>query len=465
MICCSARRPKRQLFVKRCHVTGANFLSATDGEPFNPSPNAVLILTLRMGFGHLRIAHAVASWLDGREAYVYDLLATDTPESDSLKRYEWIYSKFSKVASASGGPIEWAFDKFLTSGDASAQCVPACPPPVRPAPTRRACPPHPLSAALGRNKLRDVALKLKPLTDGIPLDITVVATHAVAGHIAVEAGFRKVINLVVDNYAQHFNAVPGAINAVQAGALGAAYAKLGYQTVLAGHWADRRSAEGIHTDTARRMKRIHSKAVRRLVIAIGGAGAQATFVIELLAALQPGMAAKTWHVVLNCGDAKETQTRIQAAAATLRGVDVQVLDTWDPISQIWAKDNEEQSCALTLVCVNDRTQAIATTDILIPRSDMACFKPGELAFIPAPKLLIRRVGAHEAASAVRAAELGDATAELRTKEDFEKTIHLVETTDLLSQMNRAVVANEDHYMGCKRICHLLQQNNGVKNGN
>ena len=111
------------------------------------------------------------------------------------------------------------------------------------------------------------------------------------------------------------------------------------------------------------------------------------------------------------------------------------------------------------------------------------------------QLLIRRVGAHEAASAVRAAELGDATAELRTKdrasthpnpnpnpnpdpnpnpnpnpdpdpkqEDFEKTIHLVETTDLLSQMNRAVVANEDHYMGCKRICHLLQQNNGVKNG-
>ena len=281
MICCSARRPKRQLFVRKDHVTGANFLSATEGEPFNPSPNAVLILTLRMGFGHLRIAHAVASWLDGREAYVYDLLATDTPESESLKRYEWIYSKFSKVASASGGPIEWAFDKFLTSGDASAQCVCAspatdCPPSSLPA----SVPSSLTSPALGRNKLRDVALRLKPLTDGIPLDITVVATHAVAGHIAVEAGFRKVINLVVDNYAQHFNAVPGAINAVQAGALGAAYAKLGYQTVLAGHWADRRSAEGIHSDTARRMKRIHSKAPRRVVIAIGGAGAQATFVIE-----------------------------------------------------------------------------------------------------------------------------------------------------------------------------------------
>ena len=85
---------------------------------------------------------------------------------------------------------------------------------------------------------------------------------------------------------------------------------------------------------------------------------------------------------------------------------------------------------------------------------------GELAFVPAPKLLIRRVGAHEAASAVRAAELGDATAELRTVEDFAKTLHLVETTDLLSQMNRAVLANEDHYMGCKRICQSLQHSNG-----
>ena len=42
-------------------VTGARFLSSTEGEPFNPTPNAVLILTLRMGFGHLRIAHACAS--------------------------------------------------------------------------------------------------------------------------------------------------------------------------------------------------------------------------------------------------------------------------------------------------------------------------------------------------------------------------------------------------------------------
>ena len=58
---------------------------------------------------------------------------------------------------------------------------------------------------------------------------------------------------------------------------------------------------------------------RRLVISIGGAGAQATFVIELLAALQPGMAAGTWHVILNCGDLAPTQARIQAALPVENG--------------------------------------------------------------------------------------------------------------------------------------------------
>tara|TARA_B110001452_G_scaffold265318_1_gene269754 strand:- start:874 stop:1218 length:345 start_codon:yes stop_codon:yes gene_type:complete len=107
------------------------------------------------------------------------------------------------------------------------------------------------------------------------------------------------------------------------------------------------------------------------------------------------------------------------------------------------------------VCCLDKTEAVAATDLLSSRADMAAWKPGELAFYPVPKLLIRRVGAHEAASAVRAAELGDATSELRTADEFEKTLTLIETTDLLLQMNRAILANEDQYQGCKRISQTL----------
>tara|TARA_B110001452_G_scaffold265318_2_gene269756 strand:- start:305 stop:691 length:387 start_codon:yes stop_codon:yes gene_type:complete len=64
-----------------------------------------------------------------------------------------------------------------------------------------------------------------------------------------------------------------------------AYAKLGYQTVLAGHWVGKRLGDGIKTDAARRMQRIRDKAPFRLLISIGGAGAQQEFIIQVLGAL------------------------------------------------------------------------------------------------------------------------------------------------------------------------------------
>ena len=41
----------------------------------------------------------------------------------------------------------------------------------------------------------------------------------------------------------------------------------------------------------------------------------------------------------------------------------------------------------------------------IPVADILCCKPSELAFYPVPKLMIRRVGDHEAHSATRAVRL------------------------------------------------------------
>ena len=94
--CCSSRKSKRELFWAPDPVVGGRFLMPS-GEPFQPSPNAILVLTLRMGFGHLRIAHAMSSWLDEQEAYTYDLLQSQTPETDRLRRIEWFYSKASRI--------------------------------------------------------------------------------------------------------------------------------------------------------------------------------------------------------------------------------------------------------------------------------------------------------------------------------------------------------------------------------
>ena len=101
-----------------------------------------------------------------------------------------------------------------------------------------ACP-HLLACAFAQ-----FAEHLKPLLAALPRDTPIVATHSLVGLIAVAcgksqansnelgptrharllfylgvvvpSGFTRVINLVIDNHAQWFIVVPGAINLVQA---------------------------------------------------------------------------------------------------------------------------------------------------------------------------------------------------------------------------------------------------------
>merc|ERR1719421_2600024 len=88
--------------------------------------------------------------------------------------------------------------------------------------------------------------------------------------------------------------------------------------------------------------------------------------------------------------------------------------------------------AVTLFAFADYFPAVATTDVLSRVSDVLCCKPSELAFYPLPKLMIRRVGDHEAYSALRASELGDGTLELRETSDALAYVELFKTPDLLA---------------------------------
>ena len=55
-------------------------------------------------------------------------------------------------------------------------------------------------------------------------------------------------------------------------------------------------------------------------------------------------------------------------------------------------------------------------------SDVLITKPSELAFYPIPKLMIKRVGGHEAWGAIRAAEIGDGTYECSTDAEISAMI-------------------------------------------
>ena len=75
-------------------------------------------------------------------------------------------------------------------------------------------------------------------------------------------------------------------------------------------------------------------------------------------------------------------------------------------------------------------------------SDVLVTKPSELAFVPVPKLHIRRVGDHEAASARRSAEIGDGTLEYREVDDAVRMATLLAAgPEFVEPMNERIIDN------------------------
>jgi hypothetical protein len=70
--------------------------------------------------------------------------------------------------------------------------------------------------------------------------------------------------------------------------------------------------------------------------------------------------------------------------------------------------------------------------------------------------MIRRVGDHEAYSALRASELGDGTLEVREVPLAIKYVNLFLTTNLLEVMNKSISDNNKIglYDGCKNAMRL-----------
>ncbi|MCR4871344.1 MAG: hypothetical protein K5859_08615, partial [Atopobiaceae bacterium] len=94
--------------------------------------------------------------------------------------------------------------------------------------------------------------------------------------------------------------------------------------------------------------------------------------------------------------------------------------------------------------------AVYTTNVLMRCTDMLVTKPSELSFYPVPKLMIHRVGGHEAWGAIRAAEIGDGTYEI------DETHEVLAMIDSM-QADRSIIAS---------MCDRIEEANklGIYNG-
>ena len=270
---------------------------------------------------------------------------------------------------------------------------------------------------------------------------------------------------------QWFVVVPGCLNLVQGPVNYQNFLKMGVESKniqLAGHWIPRDLVMNIPSDCERRIQRAKSGVgedngnfkPRRILIPVGGAGAQRKFIVQFVKALEPLIQAGKVQLFLNAGDHKHMKAAFKSVLSEI-GLDGEY-ETVDSTAGVHAfRDNllkgNEPRTQVTLFSFDDYFPAVATTDILSRVSDVLACKPSELAFYPVPKLMIRRVGDHEQYSALRAAELGDGTLEAREIEDCLTYMHIfVGGSQLLEQMNNSIVKNntEGIYDGCENAVRI-----------
>ena len=93
--------------------------------------------------------------------------------------------------------------------------------------------------------------------------------------------------------------------------------------------------------------------------------------------------------------------------------------------------------------------------------DLCITKPSELAFYPVPKLLIKRVGGHEAYGAIRAAEIGDGTIECESTDKVLQMIDLIlSSNEILTMFNENILKakNIGIYDGAYKVIELAIKN-------
>lgn len=434
----------------------------------------LVIGTIRMGFGHYRIAYATCSWAVSRnkdntfslnnplaigknqitsKVYFHDLLSVNSNEADLLKATDNIYSELSRISSNFGKVVEKLWGKVMLCGNDDALRI---------------------SGLFARH--------LIPLIQSFPKDTPILATHCYVALAAVAAGFTNVINLVIDNYAQWFVVVPRCLNLVQGPVNYQKFLRMGLKEIniqVAGHWVPRDLVLSVPDDCVRRIiraKSLHHESKnkyinqqykpRRILISIGGAGAQRKFVVELLKSLFDFLVEGKVQIFLNCGDHRHLLSAFVRVLVKSR-----LSQRYEHINSIHKvklfrnrllNERNEPINPVTIFSFEEYFSSVITTDILSRVADILACKPGELAFYPVPKLLFRRVGDHEQHSANRSAELGDGMLEARSASECLKNINLfVNSPDLLVYLNHMIVrnCNTGIYDGCKNAVRIAFDRN------
>lgn len=396
------------------------------------SEKSILLGTIRMGFGHCRIAIALASAAKalGYTPYWIDLLSfPDNAASKTIRYLENWYNVGSRFSQKSKLFNKYVWD-YMTA-DAG----------------RR------LSRTVEERELSKI---FAPVFKTVPKDIPILATHAWVGHGAVSARMKNIVTVVPDNYPLAFYIVPNTVHAVQSPS-----AYMGYRTLMsmgkkirldycmpeneiieAGHFVDHEIVSNIENDCNLRLKRIRNGETRRFLLTMGGAGAQVLRFADIIKNCKNYINDEKVSFFVNMGDHKGRWKELEKHFIK-DGIPFTMHTDWNQTRDFVNQNRDSKMKGIHVFLHDNFYAAVYTTNLLMRISDVMITKPSELAFYPVPKLFIEHVGKHEAWGAYRGSEIGDGTIETSSHSNLHRTLRLlIEENDLLELYCRHIIQNK-----------------------
>lgn len=403
-------------------------LSEKTGVDFDD--RSVIIGNIRMGFGHYRISMALASAAHsmGYVPYWFDLHSfAEASCGKIISGQNQLYSLGSRLSQKS-----FLFNKLFW---------------------------EPLNSE-GFRKLsynacdQKTAELMTAVYRELPEDIPFVAAHVWPAQAAVHAGLKNVINAIPDNWPMALHLSEGAIHTVQTPS-----SYLGYRAlrgmdkkhplrpmpedslVYTGHYVDHELVSNIEEDCRRRTERAEKGGPRRWLMSVGGAGAQKEIFRAVIRRLLPEIKKGRAVLMINVGDHDSVWHELIKDVPQMKGCLTEHFDDFSDTMRFCADAYDGGISGIHAFCHSDIFAAVYSTNLLMRIADVLITKPSELSFYPVPKLMIKRVGGHEAWGAIRSAEVGDGTYECASAAETGAMLSLIQNNgDIIVKMCENIIA-------------------------
>ncbi|MBI9009154.1 MAG: hypothetical protein JEZ05_03910 [Tenericutes bacterium] len=396
-------------------------------KPLTLPEKSLIVGNIRMGFGHYRIAIAIASCANalGYKPLWFDLSSYPASTgSKIIKHQNDLYSMGSR----------WSqkyklFNKLYW---------------------------EPLNSE-GFRKIEYNAIDQKnaeiftPLLNDFPKDIPYIGTHVWPTQAAVHAGLTKVVNVIPDNWPMALHLSEGSIHTVQT-----PFAYLGYKMLHGfsktklkempegslfetGYYIDDELVSNIELDTANRLARLEKGTALRILLPVGGAGAGKEIFKGMIEYLLPYIKDGKVQLFLNFGDHLNVWKYLTNSITVLDSLTEKVFNDYSSYKEM-VKNVDALDKGIYAIYHEDIFEAVYSTNLIMRYMDVLATKPSELAYYPIPKFFTKRVGGHEAYGALHSSEIGDGTFECDTLQEIEGMLNtLINQKDVLQSMNNNIL--------------------------